>query len=196
MPPLNDDILAVLGTDFGDNSVYPSPGLLNALIPVLEVEAYRRRLVQITEFVVANGTTNTTVTMRMRPGPDTAWLVVGAAWQNQQPGSEAALEMLLERTDPAVPDFFRIVGNAVIMRASTEVVVGPMALQTTAVPVTSEQRPAEIFVPADAELRFNLTKSGGGVLEGGAQRLELSLLEVPRQKTWVRFRAQTVLVTP
>jgi len=194
MPPLNDDILAQIGLDWGDNSVYGSPSLVEALLPTLDAQEYRRRLVQVREFGIADGVGDTFVLIRLRPGPRTAWLVIGASWENQQAGAEADLIMRVERTVPAVPDFRRTVGVAMLPEATTEVVVGPMALVTAAVPSRNEQRPFEILVPALSELRFDLTKTGGGILEAGAQILEMTMLEIPRERSWERFRAQTVIV--
>jgi len=102
------------------------------------------------------------------------------------------LLMSTDRKDPDVPDSFIHQGRATVNKGVTEVVVGPQAFSQAS--VSDNDRPFSIFVPASAELRFDLTKLGGGVLESGSQVLQMFIEELPPERSYERFRAQTVLV--
>jgi len=190
--PLSDDFLQAIALDF--NSEQPRGGatILPALLATVESQQYRRIFRNVQETGLPDGVTNTSVIVRLRP-KTVAWMVRVVSWNNGQAGSGAELIMSTDRKDPDVPNSFIHQGRATIASASNEVVVGPMSF--TMATVTNNERPFEIFVPAAAELRFELRKVGGGILEGGAQTLQMFIEEMPPERSYARFRAQTVLVT-
>jgi len=190
MTRINDQVMGEIAADLENSDTIQSGVLADFLQPVLDADEFRRQLVQITEVGVPDAIADTFVIIRIRTGY--RYRVDFVSWQNQQVGSKADLTITISRTDPAIANFGIRQGNIVIDDGAKELVVGPMALMAQS--LANEQRPGPFIVPASAELTFDLRKTGGGILEAGAQILELMGTRLPNERNWERFRAQTVLV--
>ena len=190
MTRINDQVMGEIAAEL-DNSDQIQSGILSPnLQSVLDADEFRRQLVQITEVGVPDAVNDTFVIIRIRTG--FRYRVDFVSWQNQQPGSEVDVTITISRTDPSVANFGLRQGNATINDASKELIVGPMSQMA---PTTFfQQRPGSFIVPSVAELTFDCRKTGGGILEAGAQILELMGTRLPAERSWDRFRAQTVLV--
>lgn len=190
MTRINDQVMGEIAAELDNSDQIQSGALGKNLQAVLNADEFRRRYVQIEEVGVPDAIADTFVIIRIRTG--FRYRVDRVAWNNQQAGAAANLLMVIERTDPAVANFRNVIGNAVLPAATFQAVVGDMFVMATA--SVDEQRPGPFIVPALAELRFDLTKFGGGILEAGAQILTLFGERLPPERDWERTRADTVLV--
>jgi len=189
---LSDDFLVAIALDFNDEQNQQAAQFIKGLLPVVQAQDYRRVFRYVQETGLPDGVTDTTVIVRLRPKP-VAWRVHTVSWNNGQPGSAAQLLMSTDRKDPDAPNAFIHQGRATIGQGRTELVVGPQAFSMAT--SFDNERPFQIFVPSAAELRFDLTKVGGGLLEAGSQVLQMVVEELPPERDYERFKAQTVLVS-
>ena len=192
---LNDPVLTAIAGQYGDKTTsFPSPDLPVTVSPVVVADDYRRKLVQVRELGIADGVADTKVIIRLRPTEGRSWLVIRADWENQQVAQRALIDMRTERTDPAVIDYRNDVGQVTVGFAQVMPIIGQFSFDRAFAPVNPQMIPKNILVPAGAELRFDMSEPGGAILNAGAQILQMTMLEIPPQQSWDRFRAQTVQV--
>lgn len=188
MTDINDLLFSEIANDLANGKQVPSGQLSSVLQAVVQAQDYRTKYLQVFESGVAVAGVSVAFTVRIRFGVRV--MVERVAYVNQQVADTTRVFTSIDRLNK--PSFAMRFGAATVAPAAFSQIVGEMAISKDI--VVDDQMPGPFVVPSDGELRFDAF-APAGTFTAGAQQVFVFAREMPQERDWQRFKAQTVLIT-
>jgi len=188
---INDQVMPELSEDFGSAVQVPSGIVLPNIQATALVEDYRRVVSSARDVAVTlAGSVNVTFTFVAPTTESRRWIFarilaslavdITTVGTLQRGASVNLQQEFLTGTSGATVSMY---------------LIGRYAHVSPSLAINSNsQLPAEVLQPNDSEMRFKISRKGGGVLGAGSVTLETMWMREPPLRRWITGRAQSRVV--
>lgn len=191
MTLINDQVMPELSEDFGSAVQVPSGIVLPNIQATALVEDYRRVVSSARDVAVTlAGSVNVTFTFVAPTTESRRWIFarilaslavdITTVGTLQRGASVNLQQEFLTGTSGATVSMY---------------LIGRYAHVSPSLAINSNsQLPREVLQPNDSEMRFKISRKGGGVLGAGSVTLETMWMREPPLRRWITGRAQSRVV--
>lgn len=179
---INDQILQELGKDLGTTKIPPVANLVDALMPTIDTELYRRKLFVASDALTPGGVSATDFTVEYASPESNGIEWFAASFSN---ASQQLIMFLSAQTDSAKGLKTVSVGRIILDIASAKTLfIGAADVQVLE-PVDdtfNQWIPKTVYVPAGNKLQMTVGTKGGGTLANNALDWTLFGWSVPKPR--------------
>jgi len=187
---LNSDFLERVALAFGDNTQFPAAQLIEGLLPVAQVELYRRK------FILFNDTlpvlvTSVSIKLGYIVPEGMSWRVFLAEVVNGDTGG--AVRVVASISLRPAASLIIVPLNARVPPGASEPVIGLM--QANQKDPFDDQRPSSIWVPRESEFVIKIEPEGATFTMATNIQFRMMIIEEPVEKSFSGGKADSAQVS-
>jgi len=187
---LNDDFLNRLALDFGFNGQLSASGLIQQLVPVVQVEDFRR---EDESFRLALATSGMPGPMNVGfnlKGKTEGLLFHAGSFDNQ---SAADIRIDFTVFNDVIPQLQQYRGRTTVTTGNRATIIGKQ-FRDNMFAGMAQDTPEEILLPPDSRLILDFFNAAGGAIPiAAALVLELTATRVTALRSWTRLKESTIV---